>query len=285
MSTSETPTVPPCPPAPRRHTKLLTATAIAGLGCLIIYEGNLLFHELVLLRASEASARKVAVVGYVNINPNITFASKPADWFHDEGEHTLLWAAWEKGRHEWFRLGRGDISRDQLSHPLGRDTIQAIDYPILETGGGSHWPKIPDEDLVARVECKGIHAVYPLLVLRKVEVINDLIEDIPLLVTFTPFVPDGEAGRVYDPLLDGKRVTMGLSGYFLDRKPLLYDRGSQSLWVERDGALTAISGARKGATLRELFRLQVLPWSDCKTRHPASRLLVGADRSKGKPEL
>jgi Protein of unknown function (DUF3179) len=66
---------------------------------------------------------------------------------------------------------------------------------------------------------------------------------------------------------------------------VLYDRGSQSLWVERDGALTAISGPHKGAMLREVFRLQILPWSDCKSRHPESRLLVGADRSKGKPEL
>jgi hypothetical protein len=282
MSTIETP---PVPRRAGRFIKALTATVIVGLACFIAYEGRLLYREFVLLRANEATARSGAVIGYVNINPRYNYATKPEDWFRDEGEHTMLWAAWRGDRHEWFQLSRGDISRDQLSPPFGRDVIQAIDYPILENGGGAHWGKIPDEDLVGRIECKGIHAVYPILVLRKVEVVNDLIEDIPLLVTFTPFVPEGEAGRVYDPLLDGKRVTMGLSGYFLDRKPVLYDRGSQSLWVERDGALTAISGPHKGASLRELFRLQILPWSDCRSRHPESRLLVGADRSKGKPEL
>jgi hypothetical protein len=285
MLTIETPTV----QTHVRRTKWLknglTVAAIVGLSSFAIGKGRQLYDEFVNLQANQESARKGVVVGYENIHPELSRASKPDNWFDDRGEHTLLWAGWHGGRHEWFKVGRGDITREQISLPLGRDAIQAIDYPILERNGGIRWSKIPDDDLVARFECKGIHAVYPIVVLRKVEVVNDLIDDLPLLVTFRPFVPIEEASRVYEPVLDGKRLTMGLSGYFLDSKPLLYDRGSESLWVERDGSLTAITGPHKGAKLPEVVRPHILPWSDCKSRHPESRLLVGADRSKGKPDL
>ena len=32
-------------------------------------------------------------------------------------------------------------------------------------------------------------------------------------------------------MFKGQRLTMGLSGYLRDHKPVLYDRGTESLWV------------------------------------------------------
>ena len=46
---------------------------------------------------------------------------------------------------------------------------------------------------------------------------------------------------------DGHRVTMAATGYFHDGKPLLYDRGTRSLWVEDKDSLTAIAGKHKRA--------------------------------------
>jgi hypothetical protein len=92
--------------------------------------------------------------------------------------------------------------------------------------------------------------------------------------------------HVYEPVLNGHRVTMGWTGYFLENKPLLYDRGTESFWLEEaDGDLKAIAGTYKGAELPEIAESEAVRWSDWRGRYPQSRLLVGADRSKGRPSL
>src|SRR5437763_864834 len=85
-------------------------------------------------------------------------------------------------------------------------------------------------------------AAIPILVLSKVEVVNDRIGEEPVLVVFRPFVPEREAVSAFTPVVNGRRITMGLSGYLIDRTPVLYDRGTRSLWHPRDGTLAAIAG-------------------------------------------
>jgi hypothetical protein len=114
--------------------------------------------------------------------------------------------------------------------------------------------------------------------------VNDQVKQQPVLVFCTPFVPDEEAVNAYTPLLDGHRLTMGLSGYFHDGKPILYDRGTESLWLARDGGLTAIAGPLKGKELPQVAHPARLSWNDWRSQHPQSRLLVGADRTRGIPE-
>jgi hypothetical protein len=72
---------------------------------------------------------------------------------------------------------------------------------------------------------------------------------------------------------------MGQSGYFVGTLPLLFDRETDSLWLERDGVMTAVAGRLKGATLPRVARVAPVAWGDWRSRHPRSRLLIGADRS------
>ena len=101
----------------------------------------------------------------------------------------------------------------------------------------------------------------------------------------SPYNRDEERTVVYDPILDGHRITLGHSGYFHAGQPLLYDRGTESLWVNSGETLTAIAGKLKGQMLTRVTRLTPTAWADWRSRHPSSRLVVGDDRSRAMPKL
>jgi hypothetical protein len=281
----------PSSPTPSSPTKAapalprgLVLLALSVLLSFIVIQGRSLWHEWTVLQREMSRVRQTAVVGYHNITPNPSYAQKPPNWFHDEGEYTLLWSGWKHGDgHRWFRVGRGEVDRERISLPLGRDVIQAIDYPMVETDGGVIWDRIPLEATVVGQELSGVDCVYPMQVLDKVEVVNDEIEGRPFLVVYNPMVEKKHSVVIYEPMVAGHRVTMGLSGYFLDRQPMLYDRGTESLWVHEKESLRAIAGQHKGVRLRRIGQPIPTLWGDWRTRHPRSRLVVGADRSKRFP--
>jgi uncharacterized protein DUF3179 len=256
----------------------------------ILVQVQSLWGEWRHLRRELDRARHSTVIGYVNINPNPSYAAIPPDWVHDEGDATLLWSGWKPDTgHGWFRVGRGEVEQQRLSRPIGRDVIQAIDWPLVEAPGGQRWERIPWDAQVAGVVLEGISTVYPLLLLRKVEIINDTVHERPLLVTYLPLgnrpltLPE-LAMNVYDPVVAGERLTMGLTGYFHDQKPVLYDRRTESLWLEDEKALTAFAGRMKGTKIERIGKPDIATWSNWLSRYPQSRLIVGNDRSKGLPK-
>jgi hypothetical protein len=280
----------PSVPSPVRRfslwTRAVVLAAIGALLALIFMMGRVLWSEWSRLNAELGRARTTVVIGYRNITPHISFASKPKDWYHDEGSQTLIWSGWKDGvGHQWFRIGRGEVERARITGAFGRDVIQAIDRPLVEENGGTIWGRIPDEALVVTFTHQGVETVYPIQVLDKVEVVNDLIAQHPFLVSYNPFASAGRPVGIYESVLDGQRVTMGLTGYFHDGKPLLYDRGTESLWVPEDDGLAAIAGRHKGASLRRVSQPTPVSWSDWRGQNAKGRLIVGADRSGDKPAL
>lgn len=270
-------------PAPARWAALIGALALAGF---VGVQGKALRDEWRAMQRDFSRSRLGVVVGYQDINPKPNYAKKPADWMHDEeGGGTLLWAGWQQNQHTWFRVGRGDLEQQTLRHAFGSDVIRPIDEPIVEQRGGKRWGTIPDEAEVAGLSRGEVHAAYPIQLLAKVEVVNDRFADGPVLVHHNPFLPAREATSVYDAILDGTRITMGLSGYFIGRDPLLFDRATRSLWSNRDGALLCVAGSRKGASLRRVSTLSPVSWSSWRSGHPSGRLVVGADRSEDSAPL
>lgn len=264
----------------------LTLVTLGVLLLFVCLQGTTLYREWSALTTELRKARDTVVVGYVNIAVNPSSAERPSDWYRDDGKHTLLWSGWTHNvGHGWFRVGRGEVDRAKISYPLGRDMLQAIDYPLVEIEGGAIWSRVPDSAQVFGVELGEVPSVYPLRLLDKVEVVNDQLGDRPVLVAFSPFSRIERSVGVYDAVLEGRRVTMGLSGYFHELKPILYDRGTESLWIDTDSGLSSIAGALKGSLLPSLTRPAPVSWSEWLARHPRSRLLVGADRSKPRPQL
>ena len=188
---ADRPSDPPAPP-PRRGrpawARGIACVAMIPLIGFIGLSGRSLWGEWASLREDRVRMRESGVVGYLGIAPRPSYATKPPDWFHDEGDDALLWAGWKDGEHRWFRFGRGDIQARHLSLPIGKDSIQAIDHPVYEADGGLRWSRVPHEARVAAFEDDGVAFAYPLRVLDKVEVVNDQVNGRPVLVAFTPMV-------------------------------------------------------------------------------------------------
>ncbi|MEW4568743.1 DUF3179 domain-containing (seleno)protein [Tautonia sp. JC769] len=269
------PSTPPPRPAPRGAL----LCGIASLFGFIAYQGPSLWDETSALLQERTAAGQNVVIGYVGISPNLSAAEPPGHWYRVEGPRARLWAGWhaEQG-HRWFHLQPGDLDRDQLSESIGRDLFQGVDQPLVEVGGGPISDRIPDDHEVEVMRFEGRSCAYPVIVLDKVLVINDEVDGEPLLILFTR--PPATGSSVFETVLDGRRLRMGFAGYFYGRQPLLYDRSTESLWVERDEGLVSLSGPDRGRILKRLGRMQRLRWDDWSPQHGDGRVLIGSDRPR-----
>jgi hypothetical protein len=259
--------------------------AIVVVGVYLHAEARNLWQEWVLLQGEVQESHRQAFVGYVDIAPNTTYAEPPPRWVHNEGEQTLIWSGWRSGvGHQWYRFPRGEIDPARISRPGSAVISRAIDYPLTETRGGQIWQRIPSNAVVGGQTLEGERCVYPFTVLSKVLVVNDLVKGRPFLIVTNPVAPEDEASSVFDADLGGRRVTFSATGYFMDGKPLLVDRGTESLWLEEQTGLRAVAGKLKNTPLARIARLLPISWSTWLSQNSQSRLLVGADRSRGIPK-
>jgi hypothetical protein len=274
---------------PRRGPILkrgLALAAITVLSLFIVTKGVELWLEWSKLQRQLERVRTTAIVGYTGIQPRFSYADRPNDWFREEGDQALLWSGWREGvGHTWFRIARNEINRTALSTPIGRDVHLAIDHPLIESNNGPIASRIPEDSDVVGHRLAGVETAYPVLVLTKVLVVNDVIEDQPFLVTFFRAGPIAERATIYEPVLDGQRITMGLAGFLSEGRTVLYDRGTESFWTADGQVLRAFAGKHKGRTLNKVGQLSQLGWGLWRSRHPKGRVVVGADRSLAIPRL
>jgi Protein of unknown function (DUF3179) len=264
--------------------RALIAGVIGIASLVVIWEARALWREYDFLREEIAAADRTAVIGYPGIAPLVNYAQRPQEWYRQEGKSMLLWAKWvDKEGHRWYRTEPGDVDPTGLLTPHARFIAVAIDYPKVETEGGTIWRKMPADVQVVGQVLAGRQCVYPVPVLWRVEVINDVVEDQPFLLTANILAPPEEAFAIFDATLDGRRVTMSSSGYFGGRRPILYDRGTESLWIEQKDVLKAIAGKHKGKELPRVARPVPIAWHTWRLSNPRSRLVIGADRTQGAP--
>jgi hypothetical protein len=274
---------------PRRGPILKRGLALAAITVLSLFtltKGIELELEWSNLKRQLDRVRTTDVIGYTGIQPRVSYAARPNDWFRQEGDQTLLWSGWREGvGHTWFRVARNEINRATLSTPIGRDVQQAIDHPLIEPNNGPIASRIPEDSDVASHRLAGVETAYPVLILNRVMVVNDVIEDQPFLVTYFRSGPIAERAAIYNPVLDGERVTMGLAGFLSEGRTVLYDRGTESFWTPDGQVLRAFAGKHKGRTLNKVGQLWQLGWGLWRSRHPKGRVVVGADRSLAIPRL
>ncbi len=262
----------------------LVAGVVMLFGLPLVSAGRILWSEIESLRREEQAAADSAVVGYLNISPSISRAQKPDPWFRVEGESILIWSGWKEHEgHGWFRAHLGDFERQAMGDPLGRDVTHAIDEPAIENGDGPIWRRIPARAQVIGLALDGCSCAYPMTVLGKVLIVNDTIEEHPYLVHLDPFDRSATVS-IFDARVDGRRITLGSSGLTIRGKHVLYDRGTESLWVDDGRALAAFTGEYKGKRLPLVARPAAVSWSDWSATHPQARLIVGSlDRQRPTP--
>jgi hypothetical protein len=154
---------------------------------------------------------------------------------------------------------------DIVSGGPGRDGIKSIDAPGFVAVEEASW--VAPQNPVLGVSVGETAHVYPVHIMDYHQVVNDEIGSTPVLVTYDPLagVP-----RAFDARIDGRRLQFGVSGLLHNHNFLLYDRETESLWLQFTGE--AIAGPLAGKRLEPLLIRQerLSTWL---SRHPTARVL------------
>jgi hypothetical protein len=239
---------PPPKPAGGRFKRILIRAAMVPtallLSAFVIAQGGQLWEEWKELQTELYQTQEGGVVGFVNIAPVASFDQGPAEWYRVDGNQSFLWFGWEKNSGQrWFQFASGQIDPRRLQHPECEYISQAIDFPVAETKGGKIFGRMPSEAPVVGFKIENLDCAYPVAILGKVIVINDIVSKHPYMVVLSPFTNPVVAFSIYDAMLEGHRVTLAHTGYFQDGKPVLFDRGTESLWIEMHDGPRSEAGA------------------------------------------
>lgn len=141
------------------------------------------------------------------------------------------------------------IPRSEMQQPLPQDSIAAITDPEFArdwsgvAGADAEPLKLDPAEPVIGVERDGTARAYPLRVLRRHEVVNDVFDE-PLLVSYCPLCG---SSIVADRTLDGEATVFGVSGLLWRGDLVMYDRATRSLWSQL--LARAINGTLVGTRL------------------------------------
>ncbi len=130
-----------------------------------------------------------------------------------------------------------------LSGGPPKDGIPAIDNPaFLSLEEAAH---IADTEPVIGVSLNGDMRAYPLHILMWHEIVNDVVGDIPITVTFCPLC---NTAVVFDRRVDGRVLDFGTTGKLRNSDLVMYDRQTETWWQQFLGE--AIIGALTGTLLK-----------------------------------
>ena len=126
---------------------------------------------------------------------------------------------------------------------------------------------LKDKDRVLGISRNGVVRAYPIRILNYHEIVNDMLGDEPVVITYCPLCGSGMA---FASMFWERRFVFGVSGLLYNSDVLLYDQQTESLWSQLMSQ--AISGQMKGNRLESL-PLSHTTWRDWKARHPDTRVL------------
>ncbi len=146
-----------------------------------------------------------------------------------------------------------------------RDGIPSIDKPAFIKAREAGF--LSGDDLVLGVYYKGKARAYPVKILNYHEIVNDVINDHPLVITFCPLCG---SGMIFDAEIKDERKTFGVSGLLYNSDVLLYDRQTESLWSQILGK--AVAGPLVNTKL-EMITARHVTWKEWKREYPDTEVL------------
>ena len=127
---------------------------------------------------------------------------------------------------------RHTIDYDEiLSGGPPRDGIPSIDAPTFDSQDVAGIWLASNEPVIA-VEIDGEARAYPLQILTWHEIVNDTINDVPIIVTFCPLC---NSALVFDRRFEGQVFEFGTSGLLRNSDLIMYDRTTETLWQQFTG--------------------------------------------------
>ena len=173
---------------------------------------------------------------------------------------------WEE---EWPRT---DFSKhmvsfeDILSGGVPKDGIRSIDNPRF--ANVSDVDALVGTEPVVSVTLEGQARAYPIRILTRHEIVNDVFQGSPIAVTFCPLC---NAAIAFDRRVGGRVLEFGVSGKLRNSDLVMYDRTSESWWQQFTGQ--AIVGEMSGIHL-SMLPVRLESWDRFKARFPSGEVLL-----------
>jgi hypothetical protein len=142
----------------------------------------------------------------------------------------------------------------------GKDGIPAIDEPKFLPIDGVDW--LVDREPVIAFGIGDDWRAYPIQILIWHEIVNDVVADVPVVVTFCPLCHTAIA---FDRTVDGRELDFGTTGNLRHSDLVMYDRQTETWWQQATGR--AIVGEQTGTQL-EFLPVQLISWEQFRAAHP-----------------
>ncbi|GJM32187.1 MAG: hypothetical protein DHS20C18_11880 [Saprospiraceae bacterium] len=195
---------------------------------------------------------------------------------YDKENKRYLWAGEDSSTH--FNITDWALNECQLyDYGYQRETISALiepEYkPINEVANDYQ-----DNEKIIYVQGNGFVKVYPYILMRFHEVINEYVDGEPVMIAYCYLA---DLAAVYTRVYCDKEFTFAVSGYtYADENVwnglqafVLWDRETESLWWPLIDA--GVSGAMKGELLKKHNedRWGYSTWGEAKTIFPEALVL------------
>ena len=150
-----------------------------------------------------------------------------------------------------------------------RDQIRSVDAPRFVAAGAAPW--MPPEVAVIGLERGGEARAYPVHLVERHQIVNDVIGSEPVAVVYDPLAgqPSAFLRRAGD-----RTLSFGVSGLVYNGAFLLFDRETESLWSAFLGR--AVAGPLAGRSL-ERVRVRQETAAAWTARFPETKVLAPPD--------
>ena len=166
---------------------------------------------------------------------------------------------------------------DILSGGPPKDGIPPIDAPsYVSIDEANEW--INDREPIVAAEVDGQARAYPIQILTWHEIVNDILNDKALIVSFCPLC---NTAIVFEREFDGQILDFGTTGRLRYSNLIMYDRQTETWWQQATGE--GIAGEYTGEQLT-FYPAALISWADFKSQYPDGDVLskdTGFSRSYG----
>lgn len=146
-----------------------------------------------------------------------------------------------------------------------RDVIRPIHEPQYEGPEGGIW--LRDDDLIIGYEGETSAYAYPIKMLNFHETVNDVIDGIPVLISYCPLCAISVA---FSREVNGRVLVFGNTSALFENDLVMFDYETGSYWFQVGGE--AIVGTLTGKRLT-ILPSAVMPWNQWLQLHPDTRVL------------
>ena len=164
-------------------------------------------------------------------------------------------------------FSRATVRPDEIiSGGPPKDGIPAVDEPrFITVEEADDW--LGSSEPVFAVSADGETKLYPVQILMYHEIVNDVVGETPVTVTYCPLC---NSGLVFLRDFDGRVFDFGTTGRLRLSNLVMYDRQTESWWQQATGE--GLVGAYAGFRL-ELYPMLMLPWDRARERFQGASVL------------